>query len=62
MSQLKNAILNSGEAAAGGRVHFTTDEPSRIEFYYGDNSERIQKVVAKYDPHRIFASCNGMNF
>jgi FAD/FMN-containing dehydrogenase len=59
---LKNAVLKSGEAAAGGRVHLTTDEPSRIEFYYGSNSERIRKVVAKYDPHRIFASCNGMSF
>lgn len=60
--ELKNAILKSGEAAAGGRVHFTTDEPSRIEFYYGSNSERIQEVVAKYDPNRVFATCNGMKF
>lgn len=60
--KLKNAVLKSGDAIAGGRVHFTTDEPSRIEFYYGSNSERIRKVVAKYDPHRIFASANGMSF
>jgi FAD/FMN-containing dehydrogenase len=60
--ELKNAILKSGEAAAGGRVHFTTDEPSRIDFYYGANSKRVQEVVAKYDPHRIFAACNGMKF
>ena len=59
---LKNAVLKSGEAAAGGRVHFTNDEPSRLEFYYGDNSDRVREVVAKYDPHRIFSSCNGMNF
>ncbi|NNE77710.1 MAG: FAD-binding oxidoreductase, partial [Pricia sp.] len=59
---LKNAVLKSGDAAAGGRVHFTTDEPSRIEFYYGSNSEPIRKVVAKYDPYGIFASANGMSF
>jgi hypothetical protein len=23
-------------AQSGGRCHFTKDEPSRIEFYYGD--------------------------
>lgn len=60
--ELKNAVLKSGEAAAGGRVHFTTDEPSRIEFYYGSNSKRVQEVVAKYDPNKLFASCNGMDF
>ena len=59
---IKKAILKSGQAAAGGRVHFTTDEPSRIEFYYGSNSDRIREVVAKYDPNRIFSSCNGMSF
>ena len=60
--ELKGAVLKSGDAASGGRVHFTTDEPSRIEFYYGPNSERVREVVAKYDPHRLFASCNGMSF
>ena len=60
--ELKSALLKSGDAASGGRVHFTTDEPSRIEFYYGPNSERVREVVAKYDPHRLFASCNGMSF
>ena len=59
---LKNAVLKSGEATAGGRVHFTKDEPSRIEFYYGSNSDRIREVAAKYDSHRLFAACNGMNF
>ena len=59
---VKNAVLKSGAAAPGGRVHFTTDEPSRIEFYYGPNSQRVRDVVAKYDPHRLFASCNGMSF
>ncbi|NKB68933.1 MAG: FAD-binding protein [Candidatus Latescibacteria bacterium] len=57
----KDALLDSG-ASAGGRCHFTTDEPSRIEFYYGDNSERVRQIVAKYDPNRLFASCNGMAF
>ena len=59
---LKNAIIKSGEATAGGRVHFTNDEPSRIEFYYGANSDRIREVVSKYDPNFIFSSCNGMDF
>lgn len=59
---LKSALLKSGDAAAGGRVHFTTDEPSRIEFYYGPNSERVREIVARYDPHHLFASCNGMSF
>ena len=31
-------------------MHFTTDEPSRIEFYYGPNSERVREIVARYDP------------
>lgn len=60
--KLKNAILKSGEASAGGRVHFTNDEPSRIEYYYGSNSDRVREIVAKYDPHKLFSKCNGMNF
>jgi len=59
---LKQAVLKSKEASAGGRVHFTNDEPSRIEFYYGANSEKVKEVVKKYDPNKLFASCNGMNF
>lgn len=57
---MKETILK--HAQAGGRCHFTKDEPSRVEFYYGENAERVREVVAKYDPLRIFASCNGMEF
>uniref|UniRef100_A0A6T7KID5 FAD-binding PCMH-type domain-containing protein n=1 Tax=Attheya septentrionalis TaxID=420275 RepID=A0A6T7KID5_9STRA len=57
---MKETILK--HAQPGGRSHLTKDEPSRIEFYYGDNSERLREVVAKYDPLRIFATCNGMKF
>jgi FAD/FMN-containing dehydrogenase len=60
--RVKSALLDSGGASPGGRVHFTKDEPSRVEFYYGPNSERVREVVAKYDPARLFASCNGMAF
>ncbi len=60
--EIKDALLRSGNFKAGGRVHFTTDEPSRIEYYYGSNSDRIKKIVATYDPHQLFASCNGMSF
>jgi hypothetical protein len=59
---LKAAVLKSKEASAGGRVHFTNDEPSRIEFYYGSNSSKVKEVVKKYDPNKLFASCNGMDF
>jgi FAD/FMN-containing dehydrogenase len=59
--QFKQVLIQGG-ATAGGRVHFTKDEPSRIDYYYGPNSDRVRKVVAKYDPHRLFASCNGMEF
>lgn len=59
---VKNALLDSGGASPGGRCHFTNDEPSRIEFYYGPNSERVRKAVARYDSARLFASCNGMEF
>jgi hypothetical protein len=59
---VKSALLDSGGASPGGRCHFTKDEPSRIEFYYGPNSERVREVVAKYDAARLFASCNGMEF
>jgi FAD/FMN-containing dehydrogenase len=58
---MKQVILDTG-FQAGGRVHLTNDEPSRIEYYYGSNSERVRAVVAKYDPIRLFASCNGMAF
>jgi FAD/FMN-containing dehydrogenase len=59
---VKSALLDSGGASPGGRCHLTKDEPSRVEFYYGPNSERVREVVAKYDPARLFASCNGMEF
>ena len=49
-------------ASEGGRCHFTKDEPGRVELYYGSNSDKLRKVIAKYDPHRLFASCNGMEF
>lgn len=57
---MKETVLQ--HAQAGGRCHFTKDEPSRIEFYYGENSERVREVVQKYDPLRLFATCNGMQF
>jgi hypothetical protein len=57
---MKEAIIK--HAKPGGRCHFTKDEPSRIEFYYGPNSEKVREVVAKYDPKRLFATCNGMEF
>ena len=46
----------------GGRVHFTKDEPSRVDFYYGENTPRVREVQAKYDSSRTFATCNGMAF
>jgi hypothetical protein len=52
----------SPHTESGGRVHFTKDEPGRVEYYYGENSERLRQVVAKYDPLRLFAACNGMEF
>lgn len=55
-------VVLSDAGVAGGRCHFTKDEPSKIEFYYGPNAKRVSEVVAKYDPHRLFASCNGMQF
>ena len=60
--EVKGAVLKSGAASPGGRVHFTTDEPSRVEFYYGPNSDRVREIVAKYDANRLFAACNGMSF
>lgn len=57
---MKEVLLR--HAQAGGRIHLTQDEPSRIEYYYGPNSQRVREAVAKYDPHRLFASCNGMEF
>jgi hypothetical protein len=57
----KSAISTVG-FKAGGRVHLTQDEPSRPDYFYGPNTERVQEVVAKYDPVRLFASANGMQF
>ena len=57
---IKNTL--SKHCESGGRVHFTRDEPGKIEYYYGENSARLREVVAKYDPIRLFATCNGMEF
>mmetsp|Transcript_25573 Transcript_25573/g.55918 ORF Transcript_25573/g.55918 Transcript_25573/m.55918 type:complete len:453 (-) Transcript_25573:219-1577(-) len=57
---VKDTILK--HAHPGGRCHFTKDEPARVDFYYGPNTDKVRQVVAKYDPNRLFASCNGMEF
>jgi len=50
-------------ASEGGRCHLTKDEPgSRLELFYGPNTTKLRDIIAKYDPHRLFAKCNGMEF
>ena len=57
---MKKLIAKYG--TPGGRVHFTKDEPGRIDFYYGPNTNKLREVVDKYDKGRLFAKCNGMEF
>mmetsp|Transcript_5554 Transcript_5554/g.10415 ORF Transcript_5554/g.10415 Transcript_5554/m.10415 type:complete len:451 (-) Transcript_5554:242-1594(-) len=58
--QMKSVIQSY--ASAGGRCHFTKDEPGRLDFYYGSNTERLRGVANKYDKEGLFATCNGMEF
>lgn len=53
----------SRHTSAAGRFRLTEDdEPARVDFYYGPNSDRVRDVVAKYDPVHLFTNCNGMEF
>eukprot|EP00658_Telonema_sp_P-2_P029398 TRINITY_DN2236_c0_g1_i4.p2 TRINITY_DN2236_c0_g1~~TRINITY_DN2236_c0_g1_i4.p2 ORF type:complete len:176 (-),score=62.92 TRINITY_DN2236_c0_g1_i4:437-964(-) len=57
----KEAMAGAG-FEQGGRIHLTTDEGGKPEYFYGPNAERVRAVVAQYDQARVFASCNGMDF
>ena len=57
---MKQVLLK--HATAGGRSHLSKDDPSQADWFYGPNTKRLQEVVAKYDPHRLFAKCNGIDF